>query len=78
MDQRELRPGSLFQLLEQFDRHVVISHVDFTTTVAVDIGNFRSNRQIGYPVNNGFRVVPVGRAAFKNDSFVYDPIFFKV
>ena len=28
-----------FQLLEQFDRHVVISHVDFTTTVAVDIGN---------------------------------------
>ncbi len=35
MDQRELRPGSLFSALEQFDRHVVISHVDFTTTVAL-------------------------------------------
>ncbi len=38
MDQRELRPGSLFSASGTIHRHVVIRHVDFTTTVAVDIG----------------------------------------
>ena len=50
-----------FQLLEQFDRHVVIGHVDFAAAVAVNIGNFRRNWQVGYLVNNRFSVVPVVR-----------------
>lgn len=75
MGRRELRPGSLFQFLEQLDRHVVISHIDFTAAIAVYIGNFRSDRQISHLINNRFRVVPVSRAALKNDTFVNDPIF---
>ena len=42
---------------------------------AVDIDNLESNSKIGFTwLHSGFRIVP-GRAAFKNGSFGYDPIF---
>ena len=64
-----------FQFLEQFDRHVVIGHIDFAAAVAVDVGDFRRNRQEGDLINHGFGVIPVVGITLQNNAFVNNPIF---
>ena len=64
-----------FQLLEEFDRQLVISHVQFTAAVAVNIGHFGRGRQPGNGVNDGFSIIPVVRVALHHDTFVDHPVF---
>ncbi|MOA31059.1 hypothetical protein D3C78_1521950 [compost metagenome] len=64
-----------FQLLEQFDRHVVIGHVDFAGAVTVNVGHFRRNWQERHFINDGFRVIPIFRVTFQHDTFVNYPVF---
>ena len=64
-----------FQFLEQFDRHIVIGHIDFAAAVAVDVGDFRSDRQKGNLINNGFAVIPVVSITFQYNTFVHYPVF---
>ena len=64
-----------FQLLEQFNRHVVIGHVDFAAAVTVNVSNFRRDWQVGYLINDGFRVIPVLRVTLQNHTFVDHPVF---
>lgn len=63
-----------FQLLEQFNRHVVIGHVDFTAAIAVNVSHFRRNWQVGHLVNNGFGVVPVVGITLKHNALVNHPV----
>ena len=64
-----------FQFLEQFDRHVVICHVDFAAAVAVNVCNFRRNWQVSDLIDNSFGVIPVSRATLQHDTFVDGPCF---
>ncbi len=64
-----------FQLLEQFNRHVVIGHVDFTAAVAVNVGHFGRNWQVGDLINHGLRVIPVLRVTLQHHTFVDHPVF---
>ena len=50
---RTVRPIS-FQFLEQFNRQVVIGHVDFTAAIAVNISNFRNRQGNERIIDNGF------------------------
>ena len=63
------------QLLEQFNRHVVIGHVDFAAAVAVDVSHFGRNWQVGHLINHGFSVVPVLRVTLKHHTLVDHPVF---
>ena len=63
------------QFLEQFNRHVVIGHVDFTAAVAVHVSHFRRDWQVGHLVNHGFGVIPVLRVTLQNHTFVDHPVF---
>ncbi len=64
-----------FQFLEQFNRHVVIGHVDFAAAVAVYVSHFRRDWQVGDLVNYGFGVVPVLRVTLQDHTFVDHPVF---
>ena len=64
-----------FQLLEEFDRQLVISHVQFTAAVAVNIGHFGRGRQPGNGVNDGFSIIPIVRVTLHHDPLVDHPVF---
>ena len=63
-----------FQLLEQFNRHIVIGHVDFTAAVAVYVRHFRRDWQVGDLIDNGLRIIPILRVALQHHTFVNDPV----
>ena len=59
----------------QVRRDRAVGDVDLAAAEAVDVADFRSNRQEGRLIDHRLLVVPVARAALQHDALVHHPLF---